>query len=98
MMEENVVSAAGTTYRLAERDICRLIRDAGWVPAQRDQYYIVLKRHEGPASPDLQPLPNPPLRDVKRIDKAFIGPAPGVEALGAGDGGVKMQLPILGDR
>src|SRR5205085_7190127 len=38
MMEENVVSAAGTTYRLAERDICRLIRDAGWVPAQRDQY------------------------------------------------------------
>ena len=31
MMEENVVSAAGTTYRLAERDICRLIRDAGWV-------------------------------------------------------------------
>jgi cyclic dehypoxanthinyl futalosine synthase len=42
MMEENVVSAAGTTYRLEEREICRLIRDAGWVPAQRDQYYNVL--------------------------------------------------------
>jgi CheY-like chemotaxis protein len=39
MMEENVVSAAGTTYKLNEREICRLIRDAGWVPAQRDQYY-----------------------------------------------------------
>jgi len=38
MMEENVVSAAGTTYKLNEREICRLIRDAGWVPAQRDQY------------------------------------------------------------
>ena len=44
MMEENVVSAAGTTYRLNEREICRLIRDAGWIPAQRDQYYNVLAR------------------------------------------------------
>ncbi len=41
MMEENVVSAAGTTYKLSEREICRLIRDAGWIPAQRDQYYNV---------------------------------------------------------
>ena len=48
MMEENVVSAAGTTYKLNEREICRLIRDAGWIPAQRDQYYNVLKRHDGP--------------------------------------------------
>jgi len=46
MMEENVVSAAGTSYRLNEKEICRLIRDAGWVPAQRDQYYNVLRRHE----------------------------------------------------
>ena len=42
MMEENVVSAAGTTYKLEEREICRLIRDSGWIPAQRDQYYNVL--------------------------------------------------------
>src|SRR5581483_3137974 len=34
MMEENVVSAAGTTYKLNAREICRLIRDGGWVPAQ----------------------------------------------------------------
>jgi cyclic dehypoxanthinyl futalosine synthase len=39
MMEENVVSAAGTTFRLSEADIRRLIADAGWVPQQRDQYY-----------------------------------------------------------
>src|SRR4029450_1250545 len=69
MMEENVVSAAGTTYRLNEREICRLIRDAGWIPAQRDQYYNVLKRHEGETSPDRVPLADPPVRNVKRIDK-----------------------------
>ena len=39
MMEENVVSAAGATYRLDEPEIRRLITDAGWEPQQRDQYY-----------------------------------------------------------
>jgi cyclic dehypoxanthinyl futalosine synthase len=39
MMEENVVSAAGTTFRLDEQTIRRLIEDAGWRPQQRDQYY-----------------------------------------------------------
>ena len=39
MMEENVVSAAGTTFRLNEAQIRRLISDAGWTPQQRDQYY-----------------------------------------------------------
>ena len=91
MMEENVVSAAGTTYRLSEREICRLIRDAGWVPAQRDQYYHVLKRHDGPQSPDLLPVEHPPMRDVKRIDNTFIGGAPGVAET------VRVQLPILSD-
>ncbi len=39
MMEENVVSAAGTTFRLSENEIRHLIRTAGWQPQQRDQYY-----------------------------------------------------------
>ncbi len=39
MMEENVVSAAGATFRLSEEEIRRLIADAGWMPQQRDQYY-----------------------------------------------------------
>lgn len=39
MMEENVVSAAGTTYRLDEPEIRRLITDAGWRPQKRDYYY-----------------------------------------------------------
>jgi cyclic dehypoxanthinyl futalosine synthase len=94
MMEENVVSAAGTTYKLAERDICRLIRDSGWVPAQRDQYYNVLRRHDGPSSPDLQPVEHPPMRNVKQIDKRFIGAAPGLDD--GADRSVGVQLPLLG--
>src|SRR5947208_15787269 len=79
MMEENVVSAAGTTYKLNEREICRLIRDSGWVPAQRDQYYNVLKRHDGKDSPDLTPVDQPRVRNVKKIDKEFNGAAPGLD-------------------
>src|SRR5688572_9743499 len=94
MMEENVVSAAGTTYRLNEREICRLIRDAGWVPAQRDQYYNVLKRHDTDDAPDLRPDPSPPVRNVRRIDQQFIGAAPGADIAGAR---ASLQLPILGD-
>ncbi|MHC4610790.1 MAG: CofH family radical SAM protein, partial [Planctomycetota bacterium] len=45
MMEENVVSAAGTTYRLTAEQIRRLISDAGWQPRQRNCYYELL---EGP--------------------------------------------------
>ncbi len=96
MMEENVVSAAGTTYKLEAREICRLIRDAGWVPAQRDQYYNVLHRHDGPDSPDLRPAEAPPMRQVRKIDNQFIGSVPGLDD--GADRSVKVQLPILGDR
>jgi CofH subfamily radical SAM domain protein len=95
MMEENVVSAAGTTYKLEEREICRLIRDAGWIPAQRDQYYNVLKRHDGADAPDLRPVAHPPIRDVKQLDKQFIGAAPGIDD--GADRSVQVQLPLLGD-
>jgi cyclic dehypoxanthinyl futalosine synthase len=95
MMEENVVSAAGTTYKLEEREICRLIRDAGWVPAQRDQYYNVLKRHDGLDSPDLRPVEHPPVRNVRKIDKQYVGAAPGLDD--GADRSVSVQLPILGE-
>lgn len=56
MMEENVVSQAGATFRLSEAEIRRLINDAGWRPQQRDQYYRPIDtsarrraRVEGPA-------------------------------------------------
>jgi len=53
MMEENVVSAAGTTYCLNEELLCHLIRDAGFTPAQRDNAYNVLKLYEDDG-PDLR--------------------------------------------
>ncbi len=53
MMEENVVSAAGTTYRLSESLICHLIRGAGFTPAQRDNRYQILKEHNGDEAPDV---------------------------------------------
>lgn len=52
MMEENVVSSAGTTYFLDEALLCRLIRECGFVPGQRDNVYDILRIHDGPDSPD----------------------------------------------
>lgn len=54
MMEENVVSAAGTTYRLDEQVLCHLIRGGGFTPAQRDNSYRILCTYDGPDSPDLR--------------------------------------------
>jgi cyclic dehypoxanthinyl futalosine synthase len=54
MMEENVVSAAGTTYCLDEAFLCHLVRGAGFVPAQRDSYYDILDVHATPDAPDLK--------------------------------------------
>lgn len=39
MLEENVVSAAGTTYRMSVPDMKRLIADLGFEPRQRDNWY-----------------------------------------------------------
>jgi cyclic dehypoxanthinyl futalosine synthase len=43
MLEENVVSAAGTTYCLPMDEMERLIRDAGYEPRQRTTHYEVLE-------------------------------------------------------
>jgi cyclic dehypoxanthinyl futalosine synthase len=42
MLEENVVSSAGTTYRATAEDFCRVIRNAGYKPVQRDTFYRVV--------------------------------------------------------
>ncbi|NNG17213.1 MAG: dehypoxanthine futalosine cyclase [Gemmatimonadales bacterium] len=42
MMEENVVSAAGTTYRATIEEMERSISDAGFVPMRRRQDYSVI--------------------------------------------------------
>lgn len=45
MMEENVVSAAGTTYHVDPPEAIRLIQDAGFQAAKRDTWYNVLERY-----------------------------------------------------
>jgi len=42
MIEENVVSRAGTTFRMGVDDMKRLIRDVGYEPHQRDNWYRLL--------------------------------------------------------
>ena len=39
MIEENVVSQAGTTFRMGVADMQRLINDLGYEPRQRDNWY-----------------------------------------------------------
>ena len=47
MMEENVVSAAGTTFELDAAGIEHLIREAGFVPVQRNTLYERLSEPGG---------------------------------------------------
>ncbi|HEU4761616.1 MAG TPA: cyclic dehypoxanthinyl futalosine synthase [Gemmatimonadales bacterium] len=50
MMEENVVSAAGTTYRTTRDEIDRIITDAGYTPQQRRQDYSLITETAGAAA------------------------------------------------
>jgi len=43
MMEENVVSSAGTTFRLTSSDIEELIQSAGYMPKRRNTWYELLQ-------------------------------------------------------
>ena len=42
MLEENVVSAAGTTYALSEDDLHRMARNAGFTPKRRNFFYELI--------------------------------------------------------
>jgi cyclic dehypoxanthinyl futalosine synthase len=46
MIEENVVAAAGVTFRMTREEIVNIISDAGYIPAQRDTLYNILKRED----------------------------------------------------
>ncbi|RJX22221.1 MAG: dehypoxanthine futalosine cyclase [Ammonifex sp.] len=43
MLEENVVRAAGTHHRISQSDLVRIIRDAGYIPAQRTTDYRMVR-------------------------------------------------------
>ena len=42
MIEENVVAAAGVSFSLSEKEICRLVADAGFMPRQRLMDYTII--------------------------------------------------------
>jgi cyclic dehypoxanthinyl futalosine synthase len=46
MIEENVVAAAGITFRMTKDDIINIIKDACYIPAQRDTKYNILKKED----------------------------------------------------
>jgi cyclic dehypoxanthinyl futalosine synthase len=46
MIEENVVAAAGITFRMTRQEIVSIIKDAGYTPAQRDTRYNILNKEE----------------------------------------------------
>ena len=46
MMEENVVSAAGTTHRATLAEMERSIRDAGFEPRRRRQDYSIIEESQ----------------------------------------------------
>lgn len=96
MMEENVVSAAGTTYCLNEATICRLIRDAGFIPAQRDNSYRIIKAHETDG-PDLHVADWSALRPAQSAFKAADteGDIPGAPGSEAEDASSLLSLPIV---
>lgn len=56
MMEENVVSAAGTAHKVNIAEILRLIREAGKVPALRNTKYDILHVYS----------------DAEQVDKDFV--------------------------
>jgi cyclic dehypoxanthinyl futalosine synthase len=44
MIEENVVAAAGVSFRMSRQEIVHLIHDAGYDAAQRDTTYRIVKK------------------------------------------------------
>ncbi len=52
MIEENVVAAAGTSFRTSEEELRRAIRQAGYLPRRRNVFYQLLE--------------DPPARDVTK--------------------------------
>lgn len=46
MIEENVVASTGVSFRTSKQEIVNAIRTAGFIPAQRDTCYNILKKFE----------------------------------------------------
>jgi len=52
MIEENVVAAAGTSFRTTVQEIRRAIREAGYTPLRRNVFYEAVERPTEQAGTD----------------------------------------------
>ena len=46
MIEENVVASTGVSFKTSKHEIIKTIRAAGFIPAQRDTCYNILRKYE----------------------------------------------------
>lgn len=58
MIEENVVAEAGTVHHLTLETIRRLIRDAGYIPRQRNVFYEFIDNDDGGTHTESAPRPD----------------------------------------
>jgi cyclic dehypoxanthinyl futalosine synthase len=65
MIEENVVSAAGADTQANEKELRYQIREAGFIPQQRDILYEYINR------PDVDALDKPKSMPLKKLSVAF---------------------------
>jgi len=65
MIEENVVSAAGASTCANERDLRYQIREAGFIPQQRDILYNYIDR------PDIDEVDKSDSMKLKQLSVAF---------------------------
>ena len=89
LMEENVISAAGTLFGMDPPTARRHVREGGYVPAQRDTYYRILREYPE-ATEDEKP------HDVGQLD-VHLGKVGnrgrGVPVLAPGRGGTTPRAP-----
>jgi len=45
MIEENVVASTGVSFRTSKHEIINTIRSAGFIPAQRDTFYNIIRKY-----------------------------------------------------
>ncbi len=45
MIEENVVAAAGVSFRMSQEEVVEITRGAGFTPAKRNTRYEVLETY-----------------------------------------------------
>ncbi|HWH08523.1 MAG TPA: CofH family radical SAM protein [Candidatus Thermoplasmatota archaeon] len=64
LMEENVISAAGTLFGMTPAHARRYLRELGYTPVQRDTYYNEVRRFDAPTDDERIAVADPGKLDV----------------------------------